>query len=557
MMESVHTSEQLRADLQKLIASRAFFRKDQSVIISPVGKPMRWIFDFRPLLLTNAIDTVCELFWRQLEDAGPFQVGGLETAAITLVTGMVLKGKEKNVTVKGFYVRKSRRKDGLQRSIEGDVSEEKIILVDDALNSGKSIMRQIKVLDEIGKKVSMICSIIRFRDESFYEEFHKRGIKIFSLFTLDDFPQSGGMEAFAKTVVTQHVSVPKTYFDIEWKFASDNPSYFRILPKSALAIDDKRVYFGADNGYLWALNQSDGSLAWSFKTLYGADGKRIFSSPAISNGIVYFGAYDGNFYALDAETGKKKWIYMEADWIGSSPCVAEDLGVVFVGLEFGLWKKQGGLVALDLKTGDKKWRQDVETMVHSSPAYSKKLGIVVVGSTEGKVYAFEAKSGKPLWTFTSEKAVRAGLAFDDKRGLVVFGSEDKCIYIVSARSGEVMHRIETLEPVYSTPLIHDGVLYFGILDKRMLCVDLDSGKINWEFWAMSRIFSTSVIVDGKLYFGSNDGRLYELDPTTGKEMGYFQATERIVNKIAYNPSTKRFFVPTYANEIYCLTKKHD
>ena len=553
MHKDTHESKQIREALRARIAERSFFTEEHSVIVSSKGKPMSWTFDFRPLLLTNAIDSVCELFWDRLEKELPFQVGGLETAAITLVTGMVLKAKQKGRDISGFYVRKSRRKDGLQKSIEGDISDERIVLVDDALNSGKSFMRQIKALEEIGKNVYAICVIVRFRDEAFYEEFHKRGIKIFSIFTLDDFPVSGGMEGFAKTQVRK-IAPPKAYFDIEWKFASSNPSYFRILPKSAPVLDDTRVYFGADNGALWALNQSDGSVAWSFKTLFGADGKRIFSSPAIASGLVYFGAYDGNVYALDAETGKKKWVYLEADWIGSSPCVAEDLGMLFVGLEFGLWRKQGGLAALDLKTGEKKWRADSESMVHSSPAYSKALGIVAVGSTKGAVNAYNASDGKLLWSFESAGAVRAGLAFDAGRDMIAFGSEDKNIYVLKASTGALIHKIETLEPVYSTPLIKDGTLFFGILDKRMLSIDLDTGTIRWEFWAMARVFSTPVIVDERLYFGSNDGRLYELDPKTGNETGYFQTTERIVNKIAYNARTKRFFVPTYANELYCLSR---
>lgn len=52
----------------------------------------------------------------------------------------------------------------------------------------------------------------------------------------------------------------------------------------------------------------------------------------------------------------------------------------------------------------------------------------------------------------------------------------------------------------------------------------------------------------------HDGRLYELDVGTEKNIPYFQTTERIVNKVAYNPATKRFFVPTYANEVYCILR---
>jgi len=83
--------------------------------------------------------------------------------------------------------------------------------------------------------------------------------------------------------------------------------------------------------------------------------KLIFSSPClVENKYICFGAYDGNLYLLDKETSKRKWVFMEADWIGSSPCHAKDLDLIFVGMEYGLWKKQGGVTAIYADTGEKK-----------------------------------------------------------------------------------------------------------------------------------------------------------------------------------------------------------
>ena len=533
---------------------KAFVTKDQESFISSKGTPLSWIFDFRPLLLDgDTLSMITELFWDTLKNELPCQVGGLETAAIALTAGLVMKAKEQGNSIGGFYIRKSRRKDGFQKSIEGKLNGEKIILVDDALNSGKSFMRQLKALDEEGRSVHAICTLIRFRVSSYYEEFNKRGIKIYSIFTLDDFPMTGGMSAVADK---ESPAPPKEIFKINWRFASEGPSYFHVLPKSAPAIDDNRVYFGADNGTMWALNQSDGSVAWKFATLFGAGEKRIYSSPALAAGNVYFGAYDGNVYALDAETGVKRWIFREADWIGSSPAVAPDLSCLFVGLEFGLWYKQGGLASLDLTTGEKRWWREVPSYVHSSPLYIRDLGLVVVGSSDGSVYALRAKNGAEAWRYKSDGPVRASFAYDKKTRTVAFGAgdQDKGIYILDAKSGTLKHRIETLEPIYSTPIASDGVLFYGVLDKRTFKIDIASGKITWEHWAQSRVFADPVLIDGHIYIGSNDGRLYELNEKTGECRGYFQASERIVNRIAYNQKTKRFFVPTYANELYCLSR---
>jgi len=549
---STSALEKIRKELREDLAKNAFVTKDERELLDSNGKAFKWFIDVKGIMLKPGnLASISELFWDHLKQQRHFQLGGLETVAIALLSGVVMRAQQDGVRLNSFYVRKSRKRDGMQRNLEGILTDEPIVLIDDGLNSGKSIVRQVEALKAESKKVVEVCVIIAFRNAAYYEYFTKNNIRIWSMFTLDDFPETGGLlkRDLART------PAPTLPYEIEWKFASPNPRYELILPKSAPVCDDERVYFGADNGTMWALNQSDGSVAWSYQTLFGAGKKRIFSSPALYDGVLFFGAYDGNFYALDAKTGKKRWINFDADWVGSSPCVAEDLGLVYVGLEFGLWKKQGGIAAFDVQTGEKKWWHQVETHVHSSPAYSAKRNMVVVGSRSGEVFAFNAKTGELLWKYAESGDVKGGLVFDEDRGLVIFGSWDDRIHFIDAQTGGAARSLHTFKPVYSTPIIWERCLYMGLLDKRILCVDTVSAEIIWSYQTHSRVFATPVIIDGMLYCGSNDGRLYELDARTGKEKSFFQVTERIVNKIAYNPSVKRIFLPTYANELYCLRRK--
>jgi outer membrane protein assembly factor BamB/orotate phosphoribosyltransferase len=540
-----------RERLKKEIAEHAFITKDERELLDLNGKEFQWFIDIKGIMLKPGnLDAISEIFWEHLHDIGRFQLGGLETVAIALMSGVVMKAQRESIALNAFYVRKSRKRDGMQRGIEGALTDEPVILLDDAMNSGKSIVRQVEALKAEGKRVAEVCVIVAFRDPAYYKYFTENNIKVWSIFTLEDFPRSGGLLKSQLKPAAQ----PRMHFDIEWKFESADPRYEIILPKSAPVSDRERVYFGADNGSMWALNQSDGSVAWSYKTLFGAGKKRIFSSPALFNGTLFFGAYDGNFYALDAETGKKKWINFEADWIGSSPCVAEDLGLVYVGLEFGLWRKYGGIAAFDAETGERKWWYQLETHVHSSPAYSKKFGIVVVGSKSGEVCAFDASTGALRWRYSGSTDVKGGLAFDESRGLVIFGSWDDRIHMIDVGTGAFVRAVETYKPIYSNPVVWNGRLYMGLIDKRVVCVDIGEGKVLWEFWTQSRVFATPAFIDGHLFIGSNDGRLYEIDPETGAEISFFQTTERIVNKVAYNPDTKRIFLPTYANEMYCLKR---
>src|SRR5690606_33040225 len=96
---------------------------------------------------------------------------------------------------------------------------------------------------------------------------------------------------------------PGDPFEVMWKFRGEHPNYYHIVPKSAPVLDEARVYFGTDDGTFYALEQRDGSVAWTHKVTYGAHGKFIFSSPAVHDGVVFFGAYDGNVYALHTGDG--------------------------------------------------------------------------------------------------------------------------------------------------------------------------------------------------------------------------------------------------------------
>jgi outer membrane protein assembly factor BamB len=129
------------------------------------------------------------------------------------------------------------------------------------------------------------------------------------------------------------------------------------------------------------------------------------------------------------------------------------------------------------------------------------------------------------------------------------------MYILDVTNGKLIYKFQAETGIYSQPLVWNDRAYVVSTDKRIYCINLETLRTEWNFQANGRLFASPIIAEGKLYIGSNDGRLYEIDPLTGKNIGFFQTTERIMNKTAYNSETKRFFVPTYANELYCLTRR--
>lgn len=75
---------------------------------------------------------------------------------------------------------------------------------------------------------------------------------------------------------------------------------------------------------------------------------------------------------------------------------------------------------------------------------------------------------------------------------------------------------ETGGPVWSSPVMADGVVYFGSTDGFVYAVDGASGELKWRTETGRRIFSSPAFMDGRLFIGSNDGHFYAMDAASGE-----------------------------------------
>jgi outer membrane protein assembly factor BamB/orotate phosphoribosyltransferase len=531
--------------LKKIIRKEALFEYGgERGMVSSDNDSQRWIFNIRHACLESEfLELSAEIFWDIFEKDYPFQIGGQELAAVPIMAAIVLYGNRIGKPPNAFIIRKSRKTSRSQKMIEGTINDEKIILVDDAVSTGLTMAHGIKVVEQEEKSIFDLFSLVECGAGQSIEVFKKYGIDHKYLFNPTDF----------NLTLLKYESA-KSDFEKIWHFASPQPAYIHVVPKSAPVIDEEKIYFGSDSGNFWALRQSDGTVAWKFKVGYPANEKSIFSTPAIDNEKVYFGSYDGNVYALEKSSGRLCWKFGEADFVGSSPALATDLGLLFVGLEFGLFRKRGGIAAIQTKTGKKAWDFRMPEYVHGSPAYCPKKRVVAIGGNDHSVYMFDAKNGKMKWRFETAGEIKASFTFAPEKNLVIFGSFDKNLYLLNIDTGELKGKFETKDYIYSTPMFFGDNVYFTSTDKQLYSLNLDTGILNWRFAANGRILSSPEIVNDKVLFGANGGIMYEVDIKSGKCKSIYQTTERITNKIAYNPETKRYFLPTYANEIFCLKK---
>ncbi len=348
----------------------------------------------------------------------------------------------------------------------------------------------------------------------------------------------------------------------KWKFKSQMPI------ASSPAIADGTLYFTSSAGSLAALDIATGQPKWVFaadherkfeaKGLHGypsaaqtiPDAWDVFtSSPAVADGKVYFGAGDGNVYAVDSASGLLQWKFATGDVVHASPAVAG--GTVFV----GSW--DGHLYALDANSGAQKWafKGGEDPAMHnqvgfqSSPAVVD--GMVYVGSRDAHVYALDAVTGRKKWDYpTSKSWVNGTPAVRD--GVVYVGTSDSSRFMaLDAKTGRLRWNFDARSYIFSSAALAGDLAYVGCHNGRLYAVDSKTGTLAWQFQtaaskqdpmrvlnpdgslnqdafapvfgdfedmyidfyrfvSIGAIMSSPVVDQGVVYFGSTDGNLYAL-----------------------------------------------
>lgn len=517
---------------------------------------LEWVMDFRKVALQERfLKLVAEEFESRVltHYSVPIQIAGMEAGALPLLAALQLLFPQK--IKNSFYFRKSRNRNDLTKQLEGEYQTDvPLVLVDDVLNSGSTVLKQLALVKNFQGEVAEIFTVIHFRGAEYYTELFGEKIRVTTVFTLDDFKADLGLQTFVLEKDT--IAASFAVYGPTWKAFLGKANHYDVFPKSAPVADKTCIYQGTDEGYIVAIDKKTGDIAWRFKTHFTAGQKGIYSSPVLYRDSLFLGAYDGNVYCLNKKTGEVRWVSFEGDYIGSSPVVASNLGYVFIGLEFGLIFKQGGVIALDATTGKVIWvDRKISGYVHASPEYSAKYNMVVCGSNNGVLYAFDAKSGKRLWKFATKGEIKYRPVFDEERGVVAVGSFDGGLYVLRVHDGSLIHRFAARSGFYSTPVVYKNLLIAGSLDKCIYAYNLDTKDVEWSVETNGRIFASPVLAEGLVYIGSNDGCLYVLDAITGERPAHIQLTERIINSVVVEGDT--LYIPTHACELYRYDKRKD
>jgi polyvinyl alcohol dehydrogenase (cytochrome) len=341
-----------------------------------------------------------------------------------------------------------------------------------------------------------------------------------------------------------------------WRFATDG--WITGTP----VIANGTVYIGSWDGKMYALRESDGQPVWNFNAGNYTDNRctpatmGIDSTAALSDGKLYFGAGNAKLYALDAATGNLIWQSQlgnpdDAYHIYASPMVFDNK--IYVGLASHCVNPcvRGKVVCVDANSGNILWtfftapEGSLGGGVWSSCAVDPNRRTIYVGTGNycsgddtysSTVLALNADSGSLVWSF---KRVPPGDKnnFDfgaspvlfDVVGIpaLVIGSKNGHCYAVHRQTGELLWDTvisdgNSVGGTISSPAAANGMVFMGAIVQtrtgKVVGLDARTGAIVWEAQQPDGIIGAASVAGGAVFIGGSDGTVRAYDAQNGNQL---------------------------------------
>ena len=216
-----------------------------------------------------------------------------------------------------------------------------------------------------------------------------------------------------------------------------------------------RVFVGAGDGGLYALEASTGRRIWRLST-----GGRIRSSPAIADGVVYVGSMDGKLYAVDAEVRARRATPSRRRGSRSTPPRRATTAT------------RSPPRRRSLPTASTSARA-TGTSTASTEAAARGAGASGTGSNSCPALPRSAGSSAPP-PLTS--------------GLVLVGSSDgKFFNAVREETGEEVWRFRTPERVFSSGAVAGDTVFFGVRRRTPLRARCEDRRRTLAFFDRRRL----------------------------------------------------------------------
>lgn len=306
--------------------------------------------------------------------------------------------------------------------------------------------------------------------------------------------------------------------------------YSKLKP----AISYGKVFVASRQGVVAAFEQSTGDKVWSKDyATYDEEGltsgiRKLWSngvSAKISGGLavayetVFFGTENGEVFALDVNTGEEKWSTIVKGEILASPAI--DAGIVLISTGSGY------LIALNASDGEEIWTSESDVPPLSLRGVSSPAAVnggAIIGTATGKLVVNILETGQTAW----EQVISSATGVTELERIVDIDSEplvsggnvyvityDGSIAAVELRSGRVIWKREYKS--YRRMSISGNKLYLVDVNSNVYALDSRSGVELWSQGALKkRLLTGASPVGDYLVAGDKYGYLHWFDQADGK-----------------------------------------
>lgn len=324
------------------------------------------------------------------------------------------------------------------------------------------------------------------------------------------------------------------------------------------------IYVGSldDNGQgkasVTCMEGTTGQIRWKFSLR-----NSVRSSIAATNGLIFAQDIQGYLYAINASDGTLVWekdLEMDKHVPLNNGLVTTD-EIVYAGTGKSLY-------ALRAKTGEVVWRnKDWGTTHGCSTTFSVHNGVITGHAFWEAAYANNAATGEKLWRidrydFGNQMTMRSSSAamYDHHQYFV----SDNSLIIVESETGKPLaqKKYDFKLTATSTPLVTDNEIIFGTSARGVVAVDRKSLEEKWHYQTgKSMIYTvpcqgdpassveTSPVLSGNIiYVGASDGYLYAIDRKTGSLQWKHAMGAPVLGTVAV--SGNALFTVDFAGNVY-------
>jgi outer membrane protein assembly factor BamB len=263
---------------------------------------------------------------------------------------------------------------------------------------------------------------------------------------------------------------------------------------------------GISAGRVVAVNQGSGRTRWSRPLPSRAE-----SSPLVIGDTLYFGSENGTVYALRTSDGSVKWTYH------ASGAVKGGLAMDYRGrLFFGDYA--GKVYSLNSANGHQLWKVSTNGAHHglsSGQFYATAAvayGRVYLGNTDGFMYSYASSTGKLAWRIHTGGYVYGSAAVAQVPGgqpTVYFGSYDRRFYALDARSGATRWVRNAHGRVSGGAVVIGDTVWFSTLERQTRALGARTGNVVFK---INRGQFNPVVSDGERIYLVGSGSITALEP---------------------------------------------